>query len=485
MKRKIAGGLGVMGVLAVCGTAWAQGAGDAAKPDAKAPTAAAGQAGAAADWKTQESPFLSDYAQLTLPERFIKAGEAYFDHMTPPRWIVFQATERPKKEGEEASPHYAMYVAKLRYDGDRIVGIEEPRQISPRGSANTCAWFHPLKPYTVLLGSTLTEPKKTERPGFRVGTRSYVWQFPDEMDVCEVSVSAIAKELPAGDLLGEDVRGMEELLRERMPPIEKLFKANKMRAYHTAFDELMAECDRRFPKARAIKNWSTPRPVFTRERYDAECSYSPDGRFILYTHVREAEPGKEAPAKDDGDIWIYDTKTGRQHAIVTADGYDGGPFFSPDGQRICYRSDRRRDDKLQIFVADLKFEDGVPVGIQREHQLTMDENVNWAPFWHPSGEFLVYASSAAGHMNYEVFAIRVPALGAKDESDRARATQRITFAPGADILPAFSADGAWMMWTSQRGGAGPGEQRPTSQVWVARVRDAAAFTADQPAKNRP
>lgn len=451
---------------------------------------------AAADWRTAEGELLGDYAQLTLPERYIKAGEAYFDHQTPPRWIVFQATQRPEKQGEEPSPHYAMYVAKLMYNAGNIVGIQEPKRLSLPGTANTCGWFHPQKPYTVLLGSTLTAPKKSDRPGFRVGTRSYVWQFPDEMEVCEISVSQIALELPAGDPLGEDARGMESLLKEKMPAIIELRKAGKLGAYDKRFGALMAECDKRFPRARAIKNWSSPAPVFRRERYDAECSYSPDGRFILYTHIRGAQPGKDtphdapppapqnapqnAPAKDDGDIWIYDTLTGGQHPIVVADGYDGGPFFSPDGKRICYRSDRRGDDKLQIFVADLKFADGVPVGVTREHQLTMDDNVNWAPFWHPSGEFLIYASSAAGHSNYELFALPVPPLGVKDESDRARTPRRITFAPGADILPALSADGAWMMWTSQRGGAGPGEERPTSQVWVARVKGGAEQWTGQP-----
>ncbi len=39
--------------------------------------------------------------------------------------------------------------------------------------------------------------------------------------------------------------------------------------------------------------------------------------------------------------------------------------------------------------------------------------------------------------------------------------RRITHAGGADILPAFNADGTTMMWTSQRGDGGK------SQLWVA------------------
>jgi hypothetical protein len=479
MSNIIAAAIGGLCLVAGTGMACAQLPAAPADAPARAPASTPDRA-------TEESGKLSDLVQLTLPERFLRAGEAYFDHQTPPRWIVFQATERPAKQGDEPSPHYAMYVAKLRYDGDRIVSIEEPRRLSPPGSANTCGWFHPRQPQTVLMGSTVRAPKASERPGFRVGTRSYVWQFPSEMEVCEINVSEIARELPEGDELGDQVRAMTEFLAQRMPAVSELRKAGKLEESMKRFDEVMKACDEQFPKARAIKNWSTPRPVFMREGYDAECSYSPDGRFILYTRVRDVPKGDgAAPAKDDGDIWIFDTQTLEQYPIVTTDGYDGGPFFSPDGKRICYRSDRRGDDKLQIFVADLKFEGGVPVGIEREHQITDDDHVNWAPFWHPSGAFLVYASSAAGHMNYEVFAVSVPPVGAGPEAYKGLTPRRVTFAPGADILPAFSADGSWMIWTSQRGGKVEGEERPTSQVWVARVKDAAAFAADQPAKDRP
>jgi hypothetical protein len=47
-------------------------------------------------------------------------------------------------------------------------------------------------------------------------------------------------------------------------------------------------------------------------------------------------------------------------------------------------------------------------------------------------------------------------------------TARVTNAAGADVLPAFSRDGRWMMWTGQRGPMVEGETRPSSQVWVAR-----------------
>ena len=38
---------------------------------------------------------------------------------------------------------------------------------------------------------------------------------------------------------------------------------------------------------------------------------------------------------------------------------------------------------------------------------------------------------------------------------------RLTYAPGVDVLPVFSADGKRLMWTSTRDGRQP------SQLWIA------------------
>lgn len=176
--------------------------------------------------------------------------------------------------------------------------------------------------------------------------------------------------------------------------------------------------------------------------YIAEGSWSGDGRHLLYCSLESG----------DGDIYCKDLVSGESHLLVGAAGYDGGPFFSPDGRRVTYRSDRRGDHLLQVFVADLVFnEQGTIVGTDNEVQLTDNSHVNWCPFWHPSGTYLVYATSELGHENYEIFAVSVG-----EETPRRR---RITQSPGFDGLPAFDAAGRWMMWTSKRDG--------TSQLWIA------------------
>ena len=380
------------------------------------------------DWKTQEAPLLTRHVQVTFRDKFVRAGEQYFSPNGD--WIVFQGVATPVP-GVAPDPHYAMYVAKIKKDAaGHVTGIEEPIKISTPDSYNTCGWFHPKEPWRVLFASTIGKPADDQKAGFQVGSRSYKWLFPQETEIVTRNVLEIA----------EDVM-------PNCPMNDGISKA----------------ADAKLPQV-----------LFERADYDAECSYSPDGRLVLYGHARDRKTADRA----DVDIWIYDTKTKKHHAIIEADGYDGGPFFSPDGKMICYRSDRSLDDLLQIFVAKLKFDaDGAPVGIEKEYQLTANGQVNWAPYWHPSGKLLVYGNSGADHRNYEIYAVEFDPAKPASESR----TRRVSYASGTDILPVFSNDGKLMMWCSQRGPKIDGEERSSSQIWIAEcVMGAGGF--DEPGK---
>lgn len=379
------------------------------------------------DWQRDEAHLLRNHVQITRREMFLKAGEAYFSPDS--KWIIFQAIPAPKV-GTEPSPFYSMYAAELVRDpAGHIVSTRPPVLLSAAGSANTCGFFHPQTwatdlRYDVLFASTMTAPSQDQPSGFRVGERTYKWLFPEEMEIVK------------GTLASVKVRSVNVQTREQS----------------------------------VTRSWEPYQiqPAFRHARYDAECSYSPDGRYIVYARVRDAEAGPDAdkePGRPEVDIWIFDVQRQRHHPIVVADGYDGGPFFSPDGKRLCYRSDRRGDDRLQLFIADLAFDsDGAPT-LVAEHQITDDSHVNWAPFWHPSGKYLVYATSALGHDNYEVFAIEADTTRPPAELR----SRRVTHAAGADVLPVFNREGNLMMWTAQRGIMAAGENRPSSQIWIAEV----------------
>ncbi len=356
------------------------------------------------DWRSEESGILSNHLQLTPRSRYIKAGEAYFNHDAS--WIVFQAIEAPEPGGEAATD-YSMYAAPLlRDDAVNVNGLGETLLLSGPGAATTCGWWHPTEEGLVLYGSTLVKPETTNQPGYQRGTGRYKWAFPVEMEIVTQRIDERADRLAAGE----------------------------------------------------------PKVMFSREGYDAEASWSPDGRHVLYANVDTAK--SESLGRPDADLWVYDTETGLHTIVVEAEGYDGGPFFSPDGTWITYRSDRRGDNLLQLFIAELDYDtSGRITGIKREVALTDNQHVNWAPYWHPSGRFLIYATSEVSHRNYEVFAI--PALDASGEPVTDAKPLRVTSADGFDGLSVFSPDGKSMLWTSQRGPMAEGDARPTSQVWIA------------------
>ncbi len=175
--------------------------------------------------------------------------------------------------------------------------------------------------------------------------------------------------------------------------------------------------------------------------YDAEGTYSPDGRRIVFT------------SKRDGDLEIYvmDADGGNQHRITNAKGYDGGPFFSPDGKSILYRGDHRSDGKMNLQLRIVNA-DGT-----YDRAITDNPIFNWCPYWYPSGRCFIFtqvdheAWSKGSRPNYDLYMRTV------DNKDQTR----ITLDPAFDGLPVFSADGKRLLWTSKRGGL------EESQIFIA------------------
>ena len=175
--------------------------------------------------------------------------------------------------------------------------------------------------------------------------------------------------------------------------------------------------------------------------YDAEGTFSRDGKRIVFT------------SKRDGDLEIYlmDANGANQRRVTYGKGYDGGPFFSPDGSTILYRGDRRDDGKMNLQLRLVR------ANGTEDRPLTDNPIFNWCPYWYPSGEALIFtqvdheAGSRGQRPNYDLF--MMTAAG--------KYKTRITFDPAFDGLPVFSPDGKRLMWTSKRGGL------DQSQIFIA------------------
>ena len=166
--------------------------------------------------------------------------------------------------------------------------------------------------------------------------------------------------------------------------------------------------------------------------YDAECTYSSDGKRIVFTSKRD----------DDFEIYVMNADASNQQRFTNAKGYDGGAFFSPDGETILYRGDRRNDDKMNLQLRMINA-DGT-----NDRAITDNPIFNWCPYWYPSGECFVFTQvdhegwSRGERPNYDLFMM----------TPEGENFTRITYHKAFDGLPVFSPDGTQLLWTSKRGG---------------------------------
>lgn len=172
--------------------------------------------------------------------------------------------------------------------------------------------------------------------------------------------------------------------------------------------------------------------------YDAEGSYSPDGKSIVFCSQRTGNL----------ELFTMNADGSNQRQLTHSNKcYNGGPFFSPDGKRIVFRSDRKEKDRLQLYVINSD-------GSGERCIADKPDWVCWGPYWHRDNKHVIYAGadhSIGGRPNYDLYWLNV---------DTGKET-RITYAPGADVLPVFSPDGKKLMWTSTRDGRQP------SQIYLA------------------
>ncbi len=304
--------------------------------------------------------------------------------------IIFQS------ERESGNPFYQIYTMSLE-TGD-------VRRVSPGFGKTTCSFFRPGSD-EVLFSSSHADPdsklKQKAELDFRASgkTRRYSWDYDVNMDV-----------------------------------------------FSTKRDGSSAK---RLTKAMG---------------YDAEGAYSPDGKKIIFCSIRDAYGSAKLNDKEKArlkmdpsyfaEIYIMNADGSGQKRLTYLKGYDGGPFFSPDGERVIWRHFTEKGDTADVFTMKI---DGTDI-----KRLTDFGAMSWAPYFHPSGEYVVFASNKLGFSNFEVY--MVDAAGTREPV-------RVTHTDGFDGLPVFSPDGKKLMWTSNR------TENEKSQLFIGEWNHTAALTA--------
>jgi tricorn protease-like protein len=180
--------------------------------------------------------------------------------------------------------------------------------------------------------------------------------------------------------------------------------------------------------------------------YDAEATVSPKGDKIVFTSTRS------------GDLELYTMNIDGSNVkqITNQLGYDGGAFFSPDGSKLIFRSSRPKTESeikaykemlaqglvqptdMELYICNA---DGTEL-----RQLTNLGNANWSPFFHPSGEKILFSSNFEAERGFP-FNLYMIDLDGKN-------LERITHGETFDAFPVFSNDGKYLVFSSNRNNGG-------------------------------
>lgn len=182
--------------------------------------------------------------------------------------------------------------------------------------------------------------------------------------------------------------------------------------------------------------------------YDAEATVSPKGDKIVFTSTRS------------GDLELYTMNIDGTDVKQVTDGlgYDGGAFFSPDGTKLIFRASRPQTEEEIKEYKDLLAKGLVKPSDMELYICNVDGsdlkkitelgNANWAPFFHPSGEKVIFSSNhkwdKKGMPTFNLFMVNLDGTG----------LEQITYDGVFDAFPMFSYDGKKIIFSSNRNNGG-------------------------------
>lgn len=192
--------------------------------------------------------------------------------------------------------------------------------------------------------------------------------------------------------------------------------------------------------------------------YDAEATVSPKGDKIVFTSMRTG----------DLELFTCDLDGSNVKQITDELGYDGGAFFSPDGSKLIFRASRPKTEEeiteykallaeglvqptnMELFICNA---DGSDL-----RQLTDLGNANWCPFFHPSGEKVIFASNHSSKRGFpfNLYMINIDGTG----------LTKITHDETFDAFPVFSNDGKHLVFSSNRNNGGTRETNLFVAEWT-------------------
>lgn len=192
--------------------------------------------------------------------------------------------------------------------------------------------------------------------------------------------------------------------------------------------------------------------------YDAEPTVSPKGDKIVFTSTRSG----------DLELWTMNLDGSDKRQVTSGLGYDGGAFFSPDGEKLVFRASRPQSEEekaeyqellarglvkptnMELYVCNV---DGSDL-----QQVTDLGKANWAPFFHPSGEKIIFSSNHQSERGFpfNLYLVNIDGSG----------LEQVTFDKQFDAFPMFSPDGSKLVFSSNRNNGGTRNTNLFIADWV-------------------
>ncbi len=186
--------------------------------------------------------------------------------------------------------------------------------------------------------------------------------------------------------------------------------------------------DRLLLCARSADLWTIPASGGPAERLtndifdDRKPDFSPDGKRIVFESNRDGNPG----------VWTLDAAGGAPRLLLPHPSVaDAHPRFSPDGKRVVFASNREAKDR-QTDLWTVSSDGSNP------RRMTSIDGLKGRPTWFSDNTRIIFESNLNGGWG----------LWALEPGGKVVSLPR----PKPSMRPAWSPDGWWLAYQSQRGG---------------------------------
>jgi len=231
------------------------------------------------------------------------------------------------------------------------------------------------------------------------------------------------------------VYGSTHLVDDKCPDVPLRSNGKYVWPVYDSFDIFVADLD-----------GNITAQLTTEKGYDAEATVSPKGDKIVFTSTRSG----------DLELFTMNIDGSNVQQITNELGYDGGAFFSPDGSKLVFRASRPKTPEAIKEYKDLLAQ-GLVQPTEMElyicnadgsnlKQLTNLGNASWCPFFHPSGNKILFSSNFESERGFP-FNLYLIDLDGKN-------LERVTHGETFDAFPVFSNNGKYLSFSSNRNNGG-------------------------------